>query len=99
MGLDKRNIRGIQRDNIWVGERCGSRTSCVDSPLDPVLEFDASGKVIKTLGGGMFIVPHAVFVDRGGNIWVTDNSSKDDKGQQVIKFSPDGKELMRLGKL
>lgn len=86
------------KDNVWVGERCGSRTNCVDSPLDPVLEFDASGKVIKTFGDGMFIVPHGVFVDRAGNVWVTDNSSKDDKGQQVIKFSPDGKELMRLGK-
>jgi sugar lactone lactonase YvrE len=56
--------------------------------------------VIKTFGGGMFVVPHGVFVDKAGNIWVTDNSvsKSGDKGQQVIKFSPDGKELMRLGK-
>lgn len=88
------------KDNIWVGERCGSRTSCADSNLDPVLEFDASGKFIKSFGGGMFIVPHGVYVDQSGNVWVTDNSASKtgDKGQQVIKFSPDGKELMRLGK-
>ena len=29
---------------------------------------------------------------------MADFAGKGDKGQQVIKFSPDGKELMRLGK-
>src|SRR6185437_16190589 len=33
-----------------------------------------------------------------GNVWVTDDQGKDGKGQQVIKFSPDGKVLMKLGK-
>ena len=38
-------------------------------------------------------------VDRDGNVWVTDAlASKDGtKGHQVIKLSPDGKVLMRLG--
>ena len=85
-------------NNIWVGERCGNRTSCADSTLDPILEFDSSGKLIKSFGGGMIVGPHGVYVDKSGNIWVTDNTTKDDKGQQVIKFSPDGKVLMRLGK-
>ena len=85
------------KGNIWVGERCGG-ASCADSPLDPILEFDPSGKFVKSMGGGMFIVPHGVYFDKDGNLWVTDFASKGDKGQQVIKFSPDGKELMRLGK-
>ena len=85
------------KNNIWVAERCGGN-SCADSTLDPILEFDSSGKLIKSLGGGMIVVPHGVFVDKDGNIWVTDNSGKEEKGQQVIKFSPDGKVLMRLGK-
>jgi sugar lactone lactonase YvrE len=85
------------KDNIWVAERCGGN-SCADSKLDPILEFDSAGTLIKSFGGGMFVVPHGVFVDKGGNVWATDNSGKDGKGQQVIKFGPDGKELMRLGK-
>jgi sugar lactone lactonase YvrE len=85
------------KDNVWVAERCGGN-SCADSPLDPILEFDSAGNLIKSFGAGMFVVPHNVYVDKGGNVWATDNSGKDGKGQQVIKFSPDGKELMRLGK-
>ena len=85
------------KGNLWVGERCGGN-SCADSPLDPILEFDPSGKFIKSFGGGMFIIPHGVYFDKDGNLWVTDFGIKGDKGQQVIKFSPDLKELMRLGK-
>lgn len=85
------------KGNVWVAERCGGN-SCADSSLDPILEFDSSGKLIKSFGASMFVVPHGVYVDKGGNIWATDNSGKDGKGQQVIKFNPDGKELMRLGK-
>jgi sugar lactone lactonase YvrE len=85
------------KDHIWVAERCGGN-SCADSPLDPILEFDADGNLIKSLGAGMFVVPHGVYVEKNGNVWATDNSGKDGKGQQVIKFSPEGKELMRLGK-
>lgn len=29
--------------HIWTYDRCGAN-SCADSPLDPILEFDASGK-------------------------------------------------------
>lgn len=85
------------KGNVWVAERCGGN-SCADSSLDPILEFDSSGKLIKSFGGGMFVVPHGVYVDKAGNVWATDNSGKDGKGQQVIKFSAEGKELMRLGK-
>src|SRR5262245_41677817 len=40
----------------------------------------------------------AVDVDRDGNVWVTDADGKDGKGHQVVKFSPDGKVLLALGK-
>jgi len=39
--------------NIWAIDRCGAfgsqGTNCADSPLDPVLEFDPSGKFFKGL--------------------------------------------------
>jgi DNA-binding beta-propeller fold protein YncE len=64
----------------------------------PILEFDASGKFVKSFGAGMFVQPHGLTVDHDGNIWVTDQSAKDGKGEQAIKFSPEGKVLMTLGK-
>src|SRR5215469_6791314 len=83
--------------SIWVAERCGAN-SCVGSDLAPILRFDMSGRLIKAFGAGMFVFPHGIFADQEGNVWVTDGLSKDGKGEQVIKFSPEGKVLMTLGK-
>jgi DNA-binding beta-propeller fold protein YncE len=90
--------------SVWAIDRCGAN-SCVKSDLDPILKFDASGKLVKSFGKGMFAFPHGIHVDPEGNVWVTDMVLQDGRGQgasgigqQVIKFSPDGKELMRLGK-
>jgi streptogramin lyase len=63
-----------------------------------VLKFDASGKLVKSFGAGMLVFPHGIFVDRDGNVWVTDAQGKDGKGHQVFKFSPEGKVLLALGK-
>jgi len=63
-----------------------------------VWEFDADGTVIKNFGAGLFVYPHGLWVDKDGFVWVTDARGANGKGQQVIKFSPDGKEVMRLGK-
>ena len=130
--------------SIWVAERCGAN-SCLDrasgqmSSLPVVLKFDSSGKLVKSFGAGLLIFPHGIFVDRDGNLWVTDG--QDDaplpqrgaggggraagggaagggggrargeaptgpigprpgatKGNQVYKFSPDGRVLLTLGK-
>src|SRR5256714_344608 len=83
--------------SVWVAERC-AQNSCAGSNLDPILKFDASGKLVKAFGRGMFVFPHGIGVDREGNVWVTDGQGKDGMGHQVIKFSPDGNVLMRLGK-
>ena len=64
----------------------------------PILRFDQSGKAVKSFGDGMFVQAHGMTVDRDGNVWVTDAQIKDGKGNQVFKFSPDGKLLMTLGK-
>ena len=84
-------------DHIWVAERCGAN-SCAGSNLSPILEFDPSGKLLRSFGAGMFVFPHGICVDKEGNVWVTDGDGKDGKGHQVFKFSPDGRVLMTLGK-
>src|SRR5262245_40060894 len=65
----------VDRDgrSIWVAERCGGNSACLESPtVDPILKFDATGKVVKSFGAGLLVSPHGIFVDRDGNVWVTD---------------------------
>ncbi len=83
--------------NLWSLERCGGN-SCAGKTEAPILEFDPSGRLVKSFGAGMIVFPHGLFVDGDDNVWVTDADGKDGKGQQVIKFSPDGKVMMTLGK-
>jgi hypothetical protein len=101
----------IDRDgtSVWVAERCsayappslmkpGTPFACDGSQLDPILKFDAMGKLVKSFGAGLLLFPHGLTVDRDGNVWVTDGLGKDGKGHQVFKFSPEGKVLLTLGK-
>jgi sugar lactone lactonase YvrE len=83
--------------NIWVADRCGAAT-CAGSTLDPIFEFDPSGKMLKNFGGGVFVTPHGMCVDKDGNVWIVDQAIKDGKGFQVFKLNPDGKVLLTLGK-
>jgi streptogramin lyase len=83
--------------NVWVFERCGAN-SCADSNLAPILRFDPSGKLTQSFGEGLFVFPHSIHVDREGNVFVADADGKDGKGHVVVKFSPEGKMLMTLGK-
>jgi sugar lactone lactonase YvrE len=83
--------------SIWVFDRCGEN-SCTGSNVAPIMKFDPSGKLVANFGAGMFNFPHGLFVDRDGNVWVTDGRSEGGKGHTVIKFAPDGKVLMTLGK-
>src|SRR5580658_9990315 len=57
--------------HIWIAERCGAN-SCAGKTVDPVLEFDRSGKLLKSLGGGMFLFPHGICIDKDNNVWITD---------------------------
>src|SRR5712691_4980224 len=90
----------IDRDgkSVWVFDRCATADDCSGSNLAPIQKFDASGKLMTSFGAGMFNYPHGLFVDRDDNVWVSDGRAKNGKGHTVIKFSPDGKLLMTLGK-
>jgi 6-bladed beta-propeller len=60
-----------------------------------LFEFDQTGKYVREIGQGLygFVFAHAVRVDRQDNIWVIDEGSN-----MVIKFDPDGRVLMTLGR-
>jgi DNA-binding beta-propeller fold protein YncE len=83
--------------SIYVIHRCFAN-SCAGRSEAPILKYNASGKLLKTWGEGMFIFPHGATVDRDGNLWVTDARGDGGKGHQVFKFSPEGKVIMTLGK-
>jgi NHL repeat-containing protein len=84
---------------LWVVDRCGvsgvGGTTCAgeQASVNPIFQFDSSGKLLKTFGAGMFVSPHKLSVDKEGNLWLADNG-----GHQVFKLNQDGKVLLILGK-
>ncbi len=96
-------------EHLWAVIRCDASApdrfgnECVDSDLDPIIKFDLDGNVVESFGGGMFIWPHGIDVDPDGNVWVTDAVSSrripegDSRGHQIVKFTPTGEVLFRLG--
>jgi sugar lactone lactonase YvrE len=82
---------------IYVVHRCFAN-SCAGRSEPPILKFDSGGRLLASWGSGMFVFPHGATVDRDGNLWVADARGEDGKGHQVVKFSPEGKVLMTLGK-
>jgi len=87
-----------RHDNIWVAERCGENSCEGNDEVDPILKFDTSGKLLESFGAGLFVWPHGIFVDQNDNVWITDARGVEGKGHQVLKFTPQGELLMRLGK-
>jgi len=90
--------------HVWVYDRCGANGldgGCEANPdVDPILKYDRNtGEMLANFGAGLFVLPHGLHVDDDGNVWVTDSQGNEagTKGHQVIKFSPEGEELMRLG--
>ncbi len=84
---------------IWVADRCGNSgaggSTCTGASesVNPLFQFDTSGKLLKTFGAGLFVSPHKLSVDRDGYLWVADNG-----GHQVFKLGQDGKVLLTIGK-
>ena len=103
--------------NIWVFHRCffdkpAGDATCVNrgEANPPILEFNPSGRLVRSWGVGLFAHPHGFAVDKDGNIWTTDTNdeetilgmpAKDPRGaplgQTVLKISPDGRVLMTIG--
>jgi hypothetical protein len=103
--------------NIWVFHRCfydkpAGDATCVNrgDANPPILEFNPAGRLLRSMGVGLFAHPHGFTVDQNGNIWTTDTNddetilgmpAKDAKGvalgQVVLKIGPAGNVLMTIG--
>ena len=75
------------------------RTKCC-KPAPSVLEFDQSGKLLRSWGGpGQgYDWPsneHGIYVDAQGFVWLAGNGDKDG---QILKFTRDGKFVLQIGK-
>jgi sugar lactone lactonase YvrE len=102
MGRGFGSTIGLQVDrdgkSMWIYDRCGG-DSCERSKIAPLNKYDASGRVVASLAAGLTTSPHGLFVDKDGNLWITDGRADKNKkiGHTVLKLSPDGKVLMTLG--
>ncbi|MGD2167814.1 MAG: VOC family protein [Gammaproteobacteria bacterium] len=96
------NVSAVAVDDangrVWIAARCGANDCSGNTTNAPIIGLDhSSGRVLATIGIGQFVWPHGIEVDSERNIWVTDGRAADGRGLQVIKYAPDGRELMRLG--
>jgi len=60
----------------------------------PLMEFDSSGKFLRSIADDLFVTAHMVRVDPEDNIWTTDVGS-----HVVLKLSPEGRVLLALGRM
>jgi streptogramin lyase len=88
--------------NLYMGEGIGVATNSkghifvyTRSQATRLFEFDAKGSYLREIGEGLygFAFAHAVRVDPQDNIWAVDEGSN-----MVIKFNPEGRVMMVLGR-
>src|SRR5215471_18225907 len=88
--------------NLFLGEGIGVATNSkghvfvyTRSQNTRLFEFDQTGKFVREIGEGLygFAFAHAVRVDSQDNIWAVDEGTN-----LVIKFNPQGRVAMLLGR-
>src|SRR5207247_10124604 len=89
------------KGHVFVHKRTGSPTAAMGNSRifthggARLFEFDQNGTFVREIGQGIygFLFAHAVRVDLQDNIWTVDEAAS-----QIIKFSPEGRVLMVLGR-
>ena len=83
------------KGHVFVFSRGNARGPAYAAAAAQLLEFDANGNFLREIGKNLYgwSFAHAVRVDRDDNIWVTDKGS-----DLVIKFTPEGKVAMVIGR-
>lgn len=94
--------------SVWIFERCGNINDGCALPqnknVNPVMEFDFNGNLVRSWGAGMFVYPHGIFVDAKDHIWLADGNVPAQTaclpglvGNTVREFTRDGKLLLTIG--
>jgi streptogramin lyase len=97
-------VAGVATDSkgqIFVYTRTGNPTVGLGNSRlfthggSRLFRFDARGNYVKEIGQGVyaFLVAHSARVDAQDNIWIVDEGSS-----QIVKFGPDGRVLLILGR-
>src|SRR6185436_19794799 len=101
------------QDNVWLLHRPRTLVKPEDAAMaaPPVMVFDAAGNFVKAWGGAGagYEWPereHGIHVDNRGFVWITGNNCptngiaglKKVADDQILKFTPDGKFVMQIGK-
>jgi DNA-binding beta-propeller fold protein YncE len=98
------------QNHIWVLHRPNSLPpEKRSSAPPPVLEFDTSGKLIRSWGGlaAGYEWPdreHAIHVDSRGFVWITGNAGWDPPAtdgrsdDMILKFTSEGKFVLQIGR-
>src|SRR5262249_36187837 len=60
----------------------------------PLMEFDETGKFLRSIADDLFVSAHMVRVDSDDNIWTTDVGS-----HVVLKRNPEGRVLLAFGRM
>ena len=83
------------KGHVFVFSRGNSTGPAYGAGAAQLLEFDANGKFVREIGHNLYAwsFAHAVRVDKQDNIWVADKGS-----DMVIKFNPEGRVVMVLGR-
>jgi streptogramin lyase len=81
--------------HVFVFSRGNTTGPAYAAAAAQLLEFDAGGNYVREIGKNLYAwsFAHAVRIDKDDNIWATDKGS-----DVVVKFSPEGKVLMVLGR-
>ncbi len=58
---------------------------------DPIVVMNRDGKVVRSWGAGLYVMPHAIRIDPQGHVWTTDAASS-----KVIEFRPDGSKVREI---
>jgi hypothetical protein len=105
---DMSSVTVDAQDHIWMIHRPATVPAAQRAnAMPPVVEFDASGKLLRAWGGpgAGFEWPereHGIYAGQNGAIWISGNNGyaapppgKSD--DMLLKFTPDGKFLLQIG--
>ncbi len=94
-------VAANSKGHIYVFTRTGSNAATLGTNrvfvrgASRLFEYDEKGRFVREIGQGLygFVFAHAVRIDPQDNVWVVDEGSN-----MVIKFDPQGRVLMTMGR-